>query len=825
MRHVTILVLLTLSTAQAAPVARSHTLTTSDNCDIEQTGRVSLELDVYGSFGSSTSWGGDAEFDAPGDQPDAGARGTVYESMPFLCRTQAGQTSGEWLEREPLRSRAQADGTADQLTSQYRVDGVAVDMVATLDCNVLTQCWTFTNQTGARLDSLSITPYIDGDLYFAGNFANDYAGTSVGIPRVIYEFDDGDDPDAPTTQLALYGNDPDDRFLTGWEIGEFQESRSRIGSTDDGCAPLRNGITDERGRDTDRNDDRVTDDGYDVTLSLKFDTGPLEPGAMSPAICYSTRWGFGLACSDEDMDGVCVPEDNCPSVPNPDQADSDGDGIGDACDNCPDRANPDQTDLDDDGIGDVCDPCVEGGLERCDGEDNDCDGRVDEGNPEGGGACETDQAGPCAEGLLECVAGGLMCAPQRAPLEELCDGIDNDCDGEVDESLPAGGPCATGLPGLCAEGRERCEGGEIVCADAPEGDVEACNAIDDDCDGIIDENLRNACGRCGELPEELCNGIDDDCDGALDEQAECPGLSICIAGRCADPCASNECPERLTCVDGACVDPCDVLECEWGERCEGGRCIDPCADVMCAPGTVCVSGECVNDSCEETGCANDERCVDGDCIPDPCAGVECPEDNFCRDGACVGSCAWVSCPLNQVCRDGVCIELPCAEVTCDDGEVCLDGQCVEDRCADVECADGQVCDSGECTGDPCSGVVCPLGQRCESNSGTAQCVADAEEREPNEEAGGNDQALPDAGSVPQNLGPDAGDEDIPLPSDAGIDPPSFAADAMIAPQAEGDASGCTCESHGKPSTSFWFGLVVLVALARRRRRLVGRAER
>ena len=47
--YASILVLLTVSTAHAVPVARSHTLSTGDNCDIDRTGRVSLELDVYGS--------------------------------------------------------------------------------------------------------------------------------------------------------------------------------------------------------------------------------------------------------------------------------------------------------------------------------------------------------------------------------------------------------------------------------------------------------------------------------------------------------------------------------------------------------------------------------------------------------------------------------------------------------------------------------------------------------------------------------------------------------------------------------------------------------
>jgi hypothetical protein len=60
---------------------------------------------------------------------------------------------------------------------------------------------------------------------------------------------------------------------------------------------------------------------------------------------------------DADGDGIPDTLDNCPKVPNPDQADEDHDGIGGACDNCPEVSNPPQTDADEDGIGDACDNC------------------------------------------------------------------------------------------------------------------------------------------------------------------------------------------------------------------------------------------------------------------------------------------------------------------------------------------------------------------------------------------------------------------------------------------------------------------------------------
>lgn len=79
---------------------------------------------------------------------------------------------------------------------------------------------------------------------------------------------------------------------------------------------------------------------------------------------------------DSDKDGIIDIEDNCPFVPNTDQADIDGDGKGDVCDNCPEVDNEDQADLDEDGVGDECDNCLDVANE--DQSDVDEDGLGDE---------------------------------------------------------------------------------------------------------------------------------------------------------------------------------------------------------------------------------------------------------------------------------------------------------------------------------------------------------------------------------------------------------------------------------------------------------------
>lgn len=107
--------------------------------------------------------------------------------------------------------------------------------------------------------------------------------------------------------------------------------------------------------------------------------------------------------------------------------------------------------------------CVNGSCtpscttEVCDGFDNNCDGQVDEGNPGGGSLCSTGQLGVCGTGTIICSGGGLTCVQNNSPSSEVCDALDNDCDGQVDEGLsnPANTSCSSGTL-VCNSGFADC---------------------------------------------------------------------------------------------------------------------------------------------------------------------------------------------------------------------------------------------------------------------------------------------------------------------------------------------------------------------------------
>ncbi|MFT5434812.1 MAG: hypothetical protein ACI9OJ_005526, partial [Myxococcota bacterium] len=162
-------------------------------------------------------------------------------------------------------------------------------------------------------------------------------------------------------------------------------------------------------------------------------------------------------------------------------------------------------------------------VEICDDADNDCDGQTDE-ETAGGDCTHENEFGVCA-GVEVCQDGGLSCAAPTPKLE-VCDGQDNDCDGDADEGFPDSD--ADGLAD-CVSTDDDADG--VLDADDncptnanPEQEDADNDGVGDVCDtdsdGDGDPDVTDCAPQNPEIGSkntELCNGFDDDCDNAIDE--------------------------------------------------------------------------------------------------------------------------------------------------------------------------------------------------------------------------------------------------------------------------------------------------------------------
>ncbi len=353
-----------------------------------------------------------------------------------------------------------------------------------------------------------------------------------------------------------------------------------------------------------------------------------------------------------------------------------------------------------------CVRSVNPSVEVCDGLDNNCNGSVDEGNPGGGAACSTGQQGVCAGGTRQCTAGALQCVRVTGPSTETCDGLDNNCNGTVDEGFNVNGACTSSNPGVCAPGTFQCAGGVAVCTStiAPGTRTETCNALDDNCNGQTDENNPGGGGACttgqqgvcaagvntcsaGALScvrttgpsTEICDGLDNNCNGTVDD-----GFNVgaaCTVGGQQGVCAmgTNRCQANGTvaCIGGtASAEVCDGLDnncngsVDEGNPGGGGACSTGLQGVCSAGTRQCQTGAL---RCVQNVMSSAEVC---DGLDNNCNGVVDDGLIVDVDGDGVRACGTCGAPAapNCDCNDNNAAIKPGAAEVCDNVDNNCNGQ-------------------------------------------------------------------------------------------------------------------------------------------------------
>jgi hypothetical protein len=235
------------------------------------------------------------------------------------------------------------------------------------------------------------------------------------------------------------------------------------------------------------------------------------------------------------------------------------------------------------------------------------------------------QRGACAQGVNICEGMGTRCSQVNMPRDERCNGNDDDCDGMIDEGDNL---CPTNY--VCDRGScvMRCSQ-ELGCPSGQTCTTSTGICVENACMGVTcPEGQRCVAGNCVGVCDGVTCPVGQVCRAGrcLDPCANvrCNPMEVCdrtpgpTAGLCVPGCQCTPCPMGQSCQpDGYCTpDDCVGVTCPTGMYCRGGQCRDACEagpdTRLCPSGEVCRMGECVPSAPRPDGGApTDAAVVDG----------------------------------------------------------------------------------------------------------------------------------------------------------------------------------------------------------------------
>ena len=480
------------------------------------------------------------------------------------------------------------------------------------------------------------------------------------------------------------------------------------------------------------------DDNCNGAVDEPFPTLGEKCDGVDLDLCQYGTWtckpdGSGVECVNEDpaeVVDICDGQDNdCDG-----SADEDFPTLGDICDGQDsDMCENGTWTCKADGSGVECvneDPA--GIPDICDGLDNDCNGVADQDYPLLGEACDGADSDFCEFGTYTCKGNGtgVECVNEYpAGVVEACNGQDDDCDGAIDEDFPnLGQPCDGDDTDQCKNGTWTCAGSGAfsVCVNETVTDiVEVCDQLDNDCDGSVDEDwvccleVGQQCGADGQCCSDVCNVncCNDSCPA---DQWVCNGSQrqledhYCDAlGSCASQTAqTQEC--GASGVSGTFQCSGQVLQQEYITRgCSGGDCFATPSwqdDATCQ-GTC---GSWCNQGASQCSNAPADTQNASDCAQDGwfCSGNNREYRDYKCDGS--GGCTYA---VTQTENGGAPCTVQGTFGPCVDGQIQCSNGVLE--CAQVVFPATEVCDSldNDCDGQTDEGNVCclELGDDCNAN--------------------------------------------------------------------------------------------------------------